>query len=156
MRSHIPHTTPEAFWRTLGAPARVLRDSPRLRAARRPASVLFWTMLVVFIAWDVGLALDPIDGNTWSEAARRAGRCHPVVPFLLAALVGHLFHPLGARGPLVPANAAATVMGVIIIGLAALGFADVSRAWPVTVLAALGLAMGALLWPRPRGEVWSW
>lgn len=137
----------------VGAPRWVARQ---LRRAQRPAAIACWAWLTVLIAWDVLLAIDDIEGNTWSEVIRAAGHAYPVVPFMLAALVGHLFHPFDGPPLRIPRAVARVVLTLLIFGYAVAGVSDV--ALPGTSLGHMlgGLLAGAILWPAPRKEAWQW
>ena len=51
--------------------------------------VLLLTALI--LAWDIGLWIDQIEGNTISEIVRSRSQSHPLVPFLIGMLMGHWF-----------------------------------------------------------------
>ena len=65
----------------LGAPSRAVRNRARLRS---PLTWTCWTLLAGMLVWDVWLAADGADGNTWSEVTRAAGTRYPVLPWMFA------------------------------------------------------------------------
>lgn len=62
----------------------------------------YWIALGVFLAfvgvgvWDLVLATDGLRGNTLSELLYGFSREHPIVPFALGILCGHLLWPTEA------------------------------------------------------------
>lgn len=145
----------KAVWRTVGAPARVAEK--RLSGLRKPIWRLCWIVLWALLLWDVYLALDGIDGNTWSEVAREASRVHPFVPWILGASIGHLFHHRDDLPPIIEPSAASTIMFLLTLGILVLGLTGLELlGWQITAIALLGLVVGYGLWPKPRTEKWHW
>lgn len=145
----------KAVLRTIGAPARVTEK--RLAGLRQPIWRLCWIVLWTLLLWDVYLALDCVEGNTWSEVAREASRAHPFVPWILGASIGHLFHHRDDLPPIVDSNAAATIMVVLTLGIFILGLTGLELSgWQITATALVGLVVGYRLWPRPRTQEWHW
>jgi hypothetical protein len=48
---------------------------------------------VILIAWDVYVYVEPSDGDTISEVTLAAAGKHPVIPFAIGVICGHLFWP---------------------------------------------------------------
>lgn len=123
--------------------------APHRDAIRKMSLVLFW-IVAGLIVWDVVLAMDPEDHNTWSERARAAAFRLPVLPWFLGALMAHLF-PILPR-PVFRREAAAGLMGVL-TGLAvlwslAIGLTPLSLSGPAVWLTALaGMVAAFLFWP---------
>jgi hypothetical protein len=47
------------------------------------------------IGWDIYVASDGIAGDTISEIMLKVAKDHPIVPFALGVVIGHLFWPQG-------------------------------------------------------------
>lgn len=154
--SHLISSASRSIWHIAGAPSRAALGSRALRAAQRPAAALCWIILGALILWDIALAMDDIEGNTWSEVTRVAGERFPVIPFMLGALVGHLFHPFGPDRCHVPHDAARTSLSALCLVFALGGAFGVPLPGSSTVNMALGLLAGAALWPGCREEGWRW
>jgi hypothetical protein len=55
-----------------------------------------WILLAVIAivgAWDWWLATHPPEGDTISEVALSTARRHPLLPFVLGVIIGHLLWP---------------------------------------------------------------
>lgn len=60
----------------------------------------FWIVcaaIVLLIAWDVYVAANDVKGDTISELMLAFARKHPILPFALGVLFGHLFWPQGGK-----------------------------------------------------------
>lgn len=149
----LTRQTIEKLARPLAPPARFARG---LRPqAHGWTSRLYRALLVVVIVWDIWLAVDGTDGNTWSEVMRAASARTPVLPWCLSAVVAHLFlwrRKLDGQR----ADAAATVMWCTAAVLLIVGYAGVDCSGAITELALLGLVMGVLFWPRAPKTDWGW
>ena len=62
------------------------------RGVRAMSWLLFWVM-VILVLWDVALAMNGEPLDTWSEQTRLAAPRWPVLPWLIGAIIGHLFPP---------------------------------------------------------------
>jgi len=49
--------------------------------------------VIVLIVWDIVVAVNPTPGDTISEITLNFARNHPVVPFIVGIVCGHLFWP---------------------------------------------------------------
>jgi hypothetical protein len=79
------------------------------RVIRLSARVLF-IGIAVMVIWDIILASNEQQNDTWSEQARLAGTRLPFLPWFVGAIVGHVF-PL--RQPRYDTEATGTVMGIL-------------------------------------------
>ena len=58
-----------------------------------------WTIAIlaacgaVLAGWDVYVAVHPVAGDTISELTLAAAMRHPIIPFALGVVMGHLFWP---------------------------------------------------------------
>ncbi len=50
-------------------------------------------LILAFLGYDIYLATDKVDGNTWSEIARKIAGITPVLSWAWGVLAGHFFHP---------------------------------------------------------------
>ena len=60
---------------------------------RRKTIAILIVFVLVLIAWDVYVFLTPGDGDTISEITLGFAMRHPVLPFALGVLCGHLLWP---------------------------------------------------------------
>lgn len=49
--------------------------------------------IIVLVAWDIYVAANGVKGDTISEIALDFARRHPVIPFAVGIVCGHLFWP---------------------------------------------------------------
>jgi hypothetical protein len=56
-------------------------------------SIIMVAVIAVLIIWDVYVAANPVPGDTISEITLNFARRHPVIPFALGFVCGHLFWP---------------------------------------------------------------
>lgn len=57
--------------------------------------VLMLSIAIVLIGWDIYVAANDIPGDTISELTLSWAFMHPVIPFAVGVLCGHLFWPQG-------------------------------------------------------------
>lgn len=151
MMENPPSGPPNVVVRRLAQIARTTDAlaAPRRAAIRTMSRVLFGVVLIM-IAWDVVLAMDPEDHNTWSERARAAAFRLPVLPWFLGALMAHLFPVL--RAPVFDRDAASGLMGMLtgvaVVWSLAIGLTPLSLSGPAVWITALsGMVAAYLLWP---------
>ena len=151
-----------AVLRVVGAPARLGdRLCDKLCGTTRPPAGplvgLFVVLVVALVVWDFYLDDDGIAGNTWSEVVRGASDRYPILPWLLAALIGHLFHPKDKLLPIIrDRDVANSLMFLLTLAAAVVGFVGVAVPWHQSITASGGLLAGVLLWPMPREGKWQW
>lgn len=128
---------------------------PHRRKVETVSLVLF-LVIVVLSLWDVVLATNSRSGDTWSEQARLAAPTLPILPWVLGAMVGHIF-PWGRRSVLSNKEASGGTMalftGAILLWTALI---QAGVELPVTpsafwVVALLGVGSAYVLWPM-RGR----
>jgi hypothetical protein len=142
---------------------RVARN-PKVHSSVRTINRIGWALVFLLALYDVRLALDNIDGNTWSELMRSYGQRHLVLPWLCGVLVGHLFHHKDNLKPL--GNLDSQSAYTLIFWLSAIflvisvGMHYLSRSVPdyvMTIVALLGFLAGHFVWPIKREEgKWKW
>jgi len=138
----------------IGGPARFARKKV---TGWHPIWWACWGVFWILVVWDVYLALDPIDGNTWSEVMREASTLNPLFPWLLGVLLAHLFHFRDDLKPIFDRDAASTLMVAITIGLGVIGIYGVElTGWSMTLLVILGMVTALLFWPMHRQGQWHW
>lgn len=111
---------------------------------KKSVLIALGALIAVLIAWDIVLATDDTEGNTWSELIRIAANATVAVPWLLGLVMGHWFHPGETREPAIdpPGNALVLLIATAIIAIIGL-FIDLPL-WLPLVTAAV---VGAYLWP---------
>jgi hypothetical protein len=138
--------------------------NPKVHSSVQMINRLGWVLVLFLALYDIRLALDAIDDNTWSELMRVYGQRHLVLPWLCGLLVGHLFHhkdnlkPLGKLGS---ESAYAIIFWLsavfLVIGI---GAHYLNRSVPeylMTIVALLGFLAGHFVWPIKREEGrWKW
>lgn len=62
---------------------------------RRVTIILLVAFVVVLAGWDIFAAAEPTAGDTISELVLATARRHPVLPFVVGIICGHLFWPQG-------------------------------------------------------------
>lgn len=139
----------------LSRPADALAGKHRRKL--RMASWGLFGLIALVIAWDVWLATNQTPGDTWSDAARGAAPSLPLLPWVLGAMVGHIFPVTQRTFAFVDAEAAAVSMGLltalIVVWTLAIQFRWIppTSEQAVWVVAILGVFAAYLLWPlRPR------
>lgn len=60
---------------------------------RKYTIYLLVALAVLLIAWDIFVYLEPTKNDTISEVLWDLGK-HPILPFLLGVIAGHIFWPL--------------------------------------------------------------
>jgi len=111
----------------------------------------------MLVVWDVYLALDSVQGNTWSEVMREASTLKPLFPWLLGALLAHLFHFRDDLKPIFDRDASSTLMVALTFGLGVIGIFGVElTGWGMTLLVVLGMVTALFLWPKHRQAEWHW
>ena len=136
---------------TLSRPAyeRLHRHKAKIQIMSR----ILATLVGALIVWDVLLATNELTGDTWSEQARLAAPRLPVLPWILGAMIGHLFPLFRRRTFLFEQEAAGSAMGVLtvlaVIWTALIQFGVELPISPpaVWVIAVLGLCGSYLFWP---------
>ncbi len=151
----MKRTRIQSVLHALGGPTRVVKRLPM--RSREPIWVACWIFIWVMVVWDVFLALDAVDGNTWSEVMRAASVGNPVLPWLFGILIGHLYHHRDDLAPIFDSDAAESVLMLLTLLLIVAGFVfNGLDGWQVTVMALAGIAAGYLLWPKHRQAEWHW
>jgi membrane associated rhomboid family serine protease len=115
------------------------------------ALVIFSLGVVFMVVFDVVLAKDSIQGNTFSQLARASVTHTYWLPFLLGALLGRWYHPIDGLETVVGSvwfsHFVFAVFGAIVV----LGLQSLKKYRRVTtpswVLVLVGLLLGALLIP---------
>ncbi len=113
--------------------------------------VIFSLGVIFMIVFDIVLAKDDIEGNTFSQLARASVRHTYWLPFLLGALLGRWYHPVDGFetvvGSLWFGHLVFAVLGVIfVLGIQSLKkFRNATT--PAWVPVLVGLVMGAVLIP---------
>ena len=147
---------PAAAWRALGGPSR-LAGQTLDKVGRRPIWLACWTVLWVLVIWDIYLAADAIDGNTWSEVTRVASRGVPFLPWFMGAFLAHLFHHKDDLSPILDRDASQTLMVLLGGALVAWGLAGAElQGWQFPATALGGVVTAYFLWPRHRWGEWHW
>ena len=122
------------------------------------AAVIAAVALVLLIILDVYASGDEIPNNTPRELilklAKWKGRRVPITgafaPFVVAALVGHFFHPWSDVGPLgddFPGLGSVVGVAVVLAIMTWVFDARIEGKKWVVGLALLGLVAGVVLWP---------
>ncbi len=100
--------------------------------------------VAAFAGFDVYLAVDSIHGNTWSELGRAVACVTPVLPWSVAFLCGHVFHPKACASGYNIGLAVFLTWLVFVIGLACRHAGHPVPPWAPL---APGFFAGWLLWP---------
>ncbi len=61
--------------------------------SRRLTTAILVTIVLVAIVWDIVVAVNRTPGDTISELTLSWAHEHPVLPFCIGIVVGHLFWP---------------------------------------------------------------
>lgn len=61
--------------------------------ARLATIIILVVTAILLIVWDIVVAANPVAGDTISEITLAFARKHPVVPFIMGVIMGHLFWP---------------------------------------------------------------
>ena len=115
------------------------------------------------ILYDIKLADDNLDGNTWSELMRIYGQQQVVLPWLCGVLIGHLFH-LNDIPPKGKLNSVEAYNFIFWLTVLMVGIGGGAYFWKIdfpeiimTIVALVGCAAGYLIWPIERKEdKWTW
>lgn len=79
----------------------VSRETQRERKGggmtKRMTKIMMLIVLVLVIIWDVAVAVNSVPGDTISEITLATAYRHPVVPFAIGIVCGHLFWPQQKR-----------------------------------------------------------
>ncbi len=145
--------------RSLCRPGHKHRQVERLRTGFKWMSWVLFGIIVVLVLWDIALASNLEENDTWSEQTRLAAPRWPVLPWFIGALIGHLFPPW--TSPIFERESAAGVMVFITIVIAMwsiginAGFGLPTGPEQVWLLAVVGGVFAYFLWPsepppRPR------
>ena len=131
----------------------------------RPIYILCTLGALTLLGADIWLVLYGEPGSTWSELMRTYGQRHVILPWLCGVLVGHLFHhkddlqPLGGKLSSTEAFNLIFWISAIILGFGLVvnwGNYNVPEVL-MTIVAALGVATGYILWPIHREtNGWTW
>ena len=126
------------------------------RGKIRVMSWLLFAIIAVLVVWDLFLATNAQDNDTWSEQARLAAPRVPVLPWLLGAMIGHVFPLRRFRPPQFNAEAAGGAMcaltGLMILWTVLItSGVEIPISPPAIWLTAIaGLVASYVLWPmRP-------
>lgn len=105
-------------------------------------------LILAFLGYDIYLATDKVDGNTWSELARRIGMVTPFLPWVWGVLAGHFWHPFRAYILFIPAGNVALLIWLTWV-LVVAGMILKQYGWNIPMWAPLipGFFAGWLLWP---------
>jgi hypothetical protein len=60
------------------------------------AKTTMWVITIlsfVLAAWDVYLTVNKFPGDTISEVMLKVAKDHPILPFIIGVIIGHLFWP---------------------------------------------------------------
>ena len=60
---------------------------------RKATSLVLGATAILLIGWDIYVAGNRMPGDTISELLLDFSIKHPIIPFILGVLVGHLFWP---------------------------------------------------------------
>jgi hypothetical protein len=99
--------------------------------------------LIFYVAYDLWCAFTP--GATISEVTINFFYRHPVVPFTIGALFGHLSWPTVTTRP--HSETVAIVCCYVVAAVSAYLWARIPSILPVVPL-VLGIPIGHLLWPQ--------
>lgn len=104
-------------------------------------------IVTFLIGFDIYLAADKIDNNTWSEIIRRFALSTTFVSYGCGVLSGHFFHP-GTKALFGQPNSIALLIwtACVVTGIG-VAFMTPGREYLVTSSFILGFVGGILLWP---------
>lgn len=109
--------------------------------------------IVIWVGWDIYVAIEPTPGDTESETLRDWGWKAPAFVWAFGALCGHFWGTWGKfvtfreKYPWSP-----FVLGALALGLAGLNAAQILPRIHPMLSFLVGIPFGALLWPQKRPE----
>lgn len=108
-------------------------------------------IIAVLIIWDIFLAADKTDGNTWSEVLRHWGKLTLLVPWCWGGLGGHFFHWLSKPKPIIdrPGNVILLVWLSVLVAMISVIFHrfGFEQSFWLYVFFVLGSLTWMFLWP---------
>lgn len=66
---------------------------------KRITKVVMIATAALIILWDIYVAVEPTPGDTISEVLLGWAMQHPIIPFAIGVVCGHLFWPQGKGEP---------------------------------------------------------